>query len=415
MDSIRMGNTVHVNFSCIDKTTQQAIDLSTVEKLSVSVAAKDVLITQEYTLSGGNIVINIDKKKQTEHGVYRIIVTFVLNGDDYAYDKALFKIVGSSDEATFNVPNDAEVITIPVQGVVDFISDVKRDYNELTNKPSIAGVVLKGDSTLAELGIASVKDLLRYVEKRVGYDLMSDAERAKLQSLENYDDAAVWQAIRDIIGEADESPRINTLAEMAAFLDGYTTADKLINVVNAVIAKIPTKAIQIGADSIGSAEAAFADAKRYTNTEVNKVIDYVEKGLSTTVKSVKIGGEIKIPINGMVDLGDGGIGENGATFTPSVTEAGVISWTNDGGLPNPNPVNIKGAKGDDADIAGANAAIEAANMAANKAGEAADKASKYNITIGIDDNGNIYTETCDNSVYDIAISDNGEMVVTETF
>lgn len=41
--------------------------------------------------------------------------------------------------------------------------------------------------------------------------------------------------------------------------------------------------------------------------------------------------------------GDGG--ENGATFTPSVSPAGVISWTNDKGLENPDPVNIKGPAG----------------------------------------------------------------------
>ncbi len=35
----------------------------------------------------------------------------------------------------------------------------------------------------------------------------------------------------------------------------------------------------------------------------------------------------------------------GTTFTPSVSSAGVISWTNDGGLDNPSPVNIKGAQG----------------------------------------------------------------------
>lgn len=39
-------------------------------------------------------------------------------------------------------------------------------------------------------------------------------------------------------------------------------------------------------------------------------------------------------------------GENGATFTPSVSEAGVISWTNDKSLPNPAPVNIKGPQGE---------------------------------------------------------------------
>jgi len=37
---------------------------------------------------------------------------------------------------------------------------------------------------------------------------------------------------------------------------------------------------------------------------------------------------------------------NGATFTPSVSEDGTLSWTNDQNLENPVPVNIKGGKGD---------------------------------------------------------------------
>lgn len=40
--------------------------------------------------------------------------------------------------------------------------------------------------------------------------------------------------------------------------------------------------------------------------------------------------------------GGGTPGEDGATFTPSVSTDGVISWTNDKGLPNPPSVNIKG-------------------------------------------------------------------------
>lgn len=39
-------------------------------------------------------------------------------------------------------------------------------------------------------------------------------------------------------------------------------------------------------------------------------------------------------------------GEKSATFIPSVSEAGIISWSNDGGLPNPTPVNIKGPQGE---------------------------------------------------------------------
>lgn len=43
--------------------------------------------------------------------------------------------------------------------------------------------------------------------------------------------------------------------------------------------------------------------------------------------------------------GGGQDGKDGATFTPSVSEDGVISWTNDRELPNPAPVNIKGENG----------------------------------------------------------------------
>lgn len=43
--------------------------------------------------------------------------------------------------------------------------------------------------------------------------------------------------------------------------------------------------------------------------------------------------------------GAGGGGSNGATFTPSVSDDGIISWTNDKDLPNPDPVDIKGDPG----------------------------------------------------------------------
>lgn len=39
-------------------------------------------------------------------------------------------------------------------------------------------------------------------------------------------------------------------------------------------------------------------------------------------------------------------GDNGVTFTPTVSAEGIISWTNDGGLPNPQSVNIKGPQGE---------------------------------------------------------------------
>lgn len=54
-------------------------------------------------------------------------------------------------------------------------------------------------------------------------------------------------------------------------------------------------------------------------------------------------------------------GENGITFTPSVSEDGIISWTNSGELENPAPVSIKGEKGADGKP-GTDAAVTAENV-----------------------------------------------------
>ena len=43
---------------------------------------------------------------------------------------------------------------------------------------------------------------------------------------------------------------------------------------------------------------------------------------------------------------DGKDGKDGTTFTPSVSAAGDLSWTNDGGKANPAPVNLKGPQGE---------------------------------------------------------------------
>jgi hypothetical protein len=49
----------------------------------------------------------------------------------------------------------------------------------------------------------------------------------------------------------------------------------------------------------------------------------------------------KVDSNGAVYIR----GEDGAIFYPEVSEDGTLSWTNDKGLENPEPVNIKGPPG----------------------------------------------------------------------
>lgn len=50
-----------------------------------------------------------------------------------------------------------------------------------------------------------------------------------------------------------------------------------------------------------------------------------------------------VPIDG--SGGGGGGTSDGIYYTPSVSDEGIISWTNNGGLPNPNPVDIMGPEG----------------------------------------------------------------------
>lgn len=45
-------------------------------------------------------------------------------------------------------------------------------------------------------------------------------------------------------------------------------------------------------------------------------------------------------------------GDQGIIFTPFVSSDGTLTWTNDGGLENPNPVNIRGPKGEDSTVPG---------------------------------------------------------------
>lgn len=73
------------------------------------------------------------------------------------------------------------------------------------------------------------------------------------------------------------------------------------------------------------AEIAAAGAEQIAN---------MEQTVNDALQEAKDSGEF-----------DGPTGPNGATFMPTVNSAGVISWTNNGGLPNPQPQNIMGPEG----------------------------------------------------------------------
>lgn len=78
--------------------------------------------------------------------------------------------------------------------------------------------------------------------------------------------------------------------------------------------------------------------------------------------------------NGTIQGAKGDTGAPGTTFTPHVDGNGNLSWTNDGGLDNPETQNIRGAKGDKGETG---AAGKSAYAAAVEAGYTGTEATFY--------------------------------------
>ena len=74
--------------------------------------------------------------------------------------------------------------------------------------------------------------------------------------------------------------------------------------------------------------------------------------------------------------------ENVNVFLPSVSSAGVLSWTNKAGLANPASVNIKGAKGDKGDT-GTAATIKVGTVTTGAAGSAASVVNRGDVNNAI--------------------------------
>ena len=78
----------------------------------------------------------------------------------------------------------------------------------------------------------------------------------------------------------------------------------------------------------------------------NPILKAGEPGYDLDEKILKIGDDKTSWLDlSAIGTPNSGSGENGATFTPSLSDDGTLSWSNDKGLENPAPVNIKGPQG----------------------------------------------------------------------
>lgn len=142
----------------------------------------------------------------------------------------------------------------------------------------------------------------------------------------------------------------NIIRENVALATSAFTADSTIEGASykAELAVTGSTAAMLPLIAWTAAQSEELEVKRIESA-AGKVIIYSANAPSTdlTIPTVALISPIGTGSSGASGGSGGGItGANGVTFTPHLSADGTLSWTNDGGLTNPTPVNIKGAKGD---------------------------------------------------------------------
>ena len=89
----------------------------------------------------------------------------------------------------------------------------------------------------------------------------------------------------------------------------------------------------------------FSSDTTIINKAVEKAVEKVGNSVLPTYNTGDADKVLKVKADGSALEWGEGRRRNGFTFTPSVSSDGTLSWSNDGGLNNPNSVNIKGPQG----------------------------------------------------------------------
>ena len=151
--------------------------------------------------------------EQEKTGVYTLFLCFTQLDDSvtggiatYTIDaKSYFYLVPSSSMEADTEPNESSFISANLATTLHTyigggqIEPTTTDYNTLSNKPSIKGIILEGDKTPADLNLQEAGD---YVVAEQGKGLSSNdftnEDKSKLDGLANYDDTNVTSSINGI-------------------------------------------------------------------------------------------------------------------------------------------------------------------------------------------------------------------------
>ena len=275
--------------------------------------------------AGDNVTISDDNVISAKDSTYSIIKD---NEPQTPGALAEYHLVNTTDDTPVE---EGHSIVIPDQAYDD--GEIKANIEALSGTVDEIGATASANTN----AISSINDSIKHIDENVAkkQDKLTAGTNVHISednviSADSYDDTEIKKSIAAV----DAETKANTKSVEKLNADITAKQDKLTAGTN----------VHISEDNVISADS-------YDDTNILADIANLETDKQNKLTGTK-GQIVGFDEDGNAIAQEGGRGtpgKDGITFTPMVSESGIISWTNDGGKENPEPVNIKGAKGDKGD------------------------------------------------------------------
>lgn len=297
-------------------------------------------------LTDGNYVVDLPELKQ--NGV------FLLQGDvedklnSYQSNKPL-----SANQGRVLNEQDNQLDT----KIANLTSSVNEKDTELENKIKQLSADMKGKDTELDGKITTLTNSSKQKDTELDGKIttlrsdMKSGDASTLSSAKTYADSqssASLSSAKEYADTAVANSKTETSTELNKKLDktgGKVSGD--LEVTGALTADQKLYA-KYGVTIYQRGDVSKEITAVCTGENAGKIVGKSESDLARIAVGAPVNDDDAANKKYVVDaIASGGFGAlDGATFTPSVSSEGVLSWTNDKGKTNPTSVNIKGPKGD---------------------------------------------------------------------
>lgn len=260
-----------------------------------------------------------------------------------------------------------------VKGYVDGLYEELNGKNESLSL-SVTNAVNTANSASSVASVAKNTADAATILVSEAKNLATSASTSAGEALKKAEDLSSTKADKTELEGLSSVEETGNKLDVSMDTSTYVITIKLLNKVNSVLSTktidLPLETFIVGAsynELTKSIEFTLKNGTKLTvsvadivdglvtdeifNNKVKELTDSIEsvKTIIGKLSSLKTSNKtsIVLSINELFDMISNSeiVGEKGDTFIPSVSQEGVISWTNDGGRPNPDPVNIKGPIG----------------------------------------------------------------------